>query len=152
VIEWRIILAGFRQDKAVVLQQHILERLETFPDGRSADLAQWVRDVGLCGKELSMKARGQRRSKEFGVYPETTFYTFMRELKKAMKTAMQKDEDLRGTVLSPAQRDAAHAKFHVRYIVQHSFQHPSASAGERERLLTCLYYPMYSSANNNPGS
>ena len=148
-----VVLRGFRKDKAAVLQQQILQRLETFPDGRPANLAQWYGDVRLCGAELSKQARGTLRSKDFGVYPERTFNTFMGELKKAMKTViLQKDQDLGLRGLSPAQRDEAHGKFHVGYIGQHSFGHPSAAAGERERLLTFLYWLMYFFQKNNPGS
>ncbi len=72
----------------------------------------------------------------------------MGELREAMKEV----KDLGGRKATASKRDAAHAKYHVQYIVDNSFAHPSAGAGERERLLTCLYYPIRKKEENNPSS
>ena len=104
-------------------------------------------DVGLCGQELTNRKRGAHRIKEFGVYPQTAFKDFMIKLKSSLN-----DDDTLGGKMYPHARDEAHAKFHVRYIVDHTFKHPSDSAGECERLLTCLYYPLDKWLQNNPES
>ncbi len=140
-----VVLAGFRQEKAEVLQQHILHHLETHFEWRTADPVAWTRVVTLCGKEITnAQTRGAHRSKETGVYPKTGFTDFMSNLKKALKL----DPTLKGK-MSPHVRDEAHAKFNVRYIIEHTFQHASVSAGEGERFLTCLYYPLYHWGENN---
>jgi hypothetical protein len=134
-----VVLAGFRQDKAEVLQQHILHHLETHFKWTTADPVAWARGVALCGKEIThTEKRGAHRRTETGVYSQDAHSDFMSKLKKALK----QDDTLKGK-MSPHARDEAHAKFHVAYIHDHTFQHPFASAGERERFLTCLYHPLH---------
>jgi len=55
---------------------------------------------------------------------------------------MTKVKNFGGSNQTTSQRDEAHVMFHVRYIVANAYTHPSAAAGERERLLTCLIYPI----------
>jgi hypothetical protein len=59
-----------------------------------------------------------------------------------LKKAMVKVKNLGVRNPTPAQRDGAVANYNVEYIIVHSFPPPSAGAGERERFLTCLYYPI----------
>jgi hypothetical protein len=140
-----VVLTGFRQEKAEVLQQHILHHLETHFKWTTADPVAWARGVALCGKEIThTEKRGAHRRKETGVYSVDAFNPFMSKLKKALK----QDDTLKGK-MSPHARDEAHAKFHVAYIHEHTFQHPFASAGERERFLTCLYHPLHMGLHNN---
>jgi hypothetical protein len=140
-----VVLTGFRKEKAEVLQQHILNHLETHFEWRTADPIGWARGVNLCGKEITdNEKRGAHRSKETGVYPKTAFTDFMSKLKKALKL----DPTLKGK-MSPHARDEAHARFHVRYIIEHTFQNPSVSAAERDRFLTCLFYPLLNWLHNN---
>jgi hypothetical protein len=90
-------------------------------------------------KEIThTEKRGAHVRKETGVYSQVAHRDFMSKLKKALK----QDDTLKGK-MSPHARDETHAKFHVAYIHDHTFQHPFASAGERERFLTCLYHPLH---------
>ena len=116
-----------------MLRTHI-DRLATRRDFGSADLAKWALKVTLCGKGLEPKKRGQTRTEE-GVYTQN---------------GNEKVKNLGGRNPTPSQRDEAVANYHVQYIIDNSFPPPSAGAGERERLLTCLYYPFRTKEQNNP--
>jgi hypothetical protein len=131
-------LTRVRQDKARVLQERILDRLEASHGFVRADLARWVQDVHACGAGLTSVRRGAKRSADTGVYPLTTHTLFMAKLKEAMN----KVKDLAGPKPTPSQRHEAIARFHVQYITANTFPPPSASAGPRERLLTSLYHPL----------
>ena len=67
-----------------------------------------------------------------------------------LEEAMNKVKHLGGSKPTASQRDEEHAKFHVEYIVANTFPHPSADAGERERLLTCLFYPIMQKKQAKP--
>jgi len=95
---------------------------------------------------LEPKKKGDTRSEDTGVCPFTTHQLFMGKIKAALK----KNKDLGGHKPTASQRDEAHAKFHVDYILDKPFAHPSADAGERERLLTCLYYPIRKKEETKP--
>jgi hypothetical protein len=122
------------QDKATVLEGHILDRLATrHAFGRATDITEWGREVTLCGVKLGEKKGGPFRTEQTGVYPlKTAFTSFMKGLKEEMATV----KDLGGRKPTPVQHDETVTKYHVQYINDNPFPPPSDGLGERETLLT----------------
>jgi hypothetical protein len=137
-----------RQEKAAVLEEHILARLATRHAFGRADITEWVRKVALCGVQLGRKRGGPFRTKQTGVYPkDSAFVPFMKALKtgwRQLRTSVAATQHRRNAK-RPSQRTTCNTSLITHFNL---LQPPSAGAGERERLLTCLYYPIQKREQN----
>ena len=139
------VMSDVRAFRATAFQQRIKEELLTKHGVVPFEILPWVREVmeyceargGLPTPEIGRLLQAAK-----GIYPIDIYSDFMRKFKKAKKDHGSLWE--RGA--TQGVREQATTDFQIQYIMNTVFpgQKPGPE-GERDRLRTCLYYPVRSS-------
>jgi len=130
--------------RATAFQQRIKEELITKHGVVPFEILSWVREVMEYGEARGGDHAeiGRRMQADKAIYPIDIYSDFMRKFKKAKKDHGKLWE--RGA--TQGVREQATTDFQIQYIMNNVFhgQKPDPQ-GERDRLRTCLYYPVRSS-------
>jgi len=136
--------------RATAFQQRIKEDLVGKYGVSPFEIMPWVREVmeyaaSLLGDHSAADV-SRRMQTDKGVYPIEIYNDFMRKFKKSKKESGKLWD--RGANLGV--REQASTDFQIQYIMNNVFpgQQPGPE-GERDRLRTCLYYPVRASTYRN---
>ena len=143
-------LRADRTFRANAFQQRIKEDLVGKYGVSPFEIMPWVREVmeyaaSLLGDHSAADV-SRRMQTDKGVYPIEIYTDFMRKFKKSKKDSGKLWE--RGA--NEGVREQANTDFQIQYIMNNVFpgQQPGPE-GERDRLRTCLYYPVRASTYRN---